>query len=338
MKLRIEAKTPYDVLIKESFGELEAALLPLLRSRRLLVVTDTNVAPLHLTALTEALPSFTLTPYIIKAGEEQKNLKSFGELLSFMAKEGFNRSDAVLALGGGVIGDLAGFTAASYMRGVPLVQCPTTLLAAVDSSVGGKTAVDLPEGKNLVGAFYQPRLTYINLSTLATLPEREVSSGMGEVTKYALLDKSIDEDLLRCGISRELILRSVKIKADIVARDEFDRGERALLNLGHTVGHAVEQLGNYTRSHGACVSIGIEYIIGMSQKYYGLSDATVERLRRLLAYSGNPTECEFGKEALLRQMAHDKKASEGGCDLILIRDVGDCRIVSLKKEEIAELL
>ncbi len=338
MKKRIYASTPYDVVTAHGFSSLGDELASLLPGKRILVVTDGNVAPLYLEGLLSALGDFLPIPYVIKAGEASKCIENFASILSFMAENGLKREDAVLSLGGGVVGDLAGFCAASYMRGIRFIQCPTTLLSMVDSSVGGKTALDLPEGKNLVGAFLQPSLVYINLDTLTTLPKREVRCGLGEVVKYALINKDVTEQMLKAGITEELITASIGVKAAIVEEDEFDRGRRALLNLGHTVGHAIEHLSGFSLSHGAAVCRGIARVIAMSKKYYSLSDEKESELLRILSYAGEEPSCPYSNEELLSLITRDKKATDGGVNFILIRDVGDCRIVPLTENEIKELL
>lgn len=338
MKKRIRASTPYDVITAHGFSSLNEALLPLLPGKRILVVTDENVAPLYLEALLSSLGGFLAIPYIIKAGEAEKCIENFANILSFMAEKGIKREDAVLALGGGVVGDLAGFCAASYMRGVRFIQCPTTLLSMVDSSVGGKTAIDLPEGKNLVGAFLQPSLVYINLDTLETLPPREIRCGMGEIVKYAFISESVREEMLKAGVTEELILSSIGVKAAIVEADEKDHGVRALLNLGHTVGHAIEHLSHFSLSHGASVCRGIAKAIHMSKKYYSLSDEKEKELLRIVSYAGEDLSCPYSDKELLSLIARDKKATADGVNFILIRDLGDCRAVPLSENEIKELL
>lgn len=338
MKKRIAASTPYDIVTERGFSALKEAIKPLLPGKRIVVITDDNVAPLYLSELLSALGDFIAIPYIVKAGESAKCIENFASILSFMVKNGLKREDAVLALGGGVVGDLAGFCAASYMRGVRLIQCPTTLLSMVDSSVGGKCALDLPEGKNLVGAFLQPTLVYINLNTLNTLPSREVRSGMGEVVKYAFISKSISEQLLKEGIGEELITSSIGVKAAIVEEDERDHGQRALLNLGHTVGHAIEHLSGFSLSHGASVLRGLAKIIRMSKKYYSFSDEKESEMLRLLSYADEELSCPYSDEELLSLLSRDKKATAEGINFVLIRDIGDCRIVPLSEEKIKELL
>ncbi len=338
MRLTINASKKYDIVTEKSFLFLKDEIGKFFNGRKILIVTDSNVAKLYLDEVKAVLSEYSVFTYVLEAGEESKNINNYVKILTFLAENGFYRNDLVVALGGGVVGDLAGFVAASYMRGVQLVQCPTTLLSGVDSSVGGKTAVDLPQGKNLVGAFYQPSLTYINLSTFSTLPEREVKCGMGEVVKYAYISTTISPELLKGGISEELVMECIKIKAKIVEEDEFDNGKRALLNLGHTIGHAIETLASFSLSHGSCVSKGIAKVIEMSKKYYSLAEEKCESLKKILTYSGEDESIPFKDEDILEQIKHDKKSANDGVSFLLIKDFGDVRIEKLTVDKIRELL
>ena len=260
--VEVRASGAYTVKIGSGLLDALGRELSALASGSVLVVTDSNVAPHYLQRACASLrqAGFAVCSVEIPAGESSKNLENFGLLLRVLAQKRLTRTDTVVALGGGVTGDLAGFAAASYLRGVRLVQVPTTLLAMVDSSVGGKTAVDLPEGKNLVGAFHQPALVLCDTDTLDTLPEAVFREGCAEVIKTAILfDRPLFRQLAQqgTGFDREdVIARCVAHKRDIVAEDEFENGSRRLLNLGHTVGHAVEKCSGYTVSHGAAVAIG----------------------------------------------------------------------------------
>ncbi len=338
MRLTINVSKKYDVVTEQSFLPLKEEVKKFFKGNKVLIVTDSNVEKLYLEEVKSALDDYSLFSFVIEAGEESKNIDNYVKILTFLAENGFYRNDLVVALGGGVVGDLAGFVSSSYMRGVTLVQCPTTLLAGVDSSVGGKTAVDLPQGKNLAGAFYQPSLTYINLSTFNTLPEREVRCGMGEIVKYAFISSSITEDMLKGGDIEKLVMECVKIKAQIVEEDEYDNGKRALLNLGHTIGHAIETLANFSLSHGSCVSKGIARVIDMSKKYYSLTEEKCREFKRILEYSGESVDIPFSNEEILEQIKHDKKSAKDGVSFLLIKDVGDVRIEKLTLEKIKELL
>ncbi len=337
MRLTINALRKYDIVTDYSYANLKKEIKRFFTGRRILIITDSIVENLYLDVVKKELNEFEVFSFVIQAGEASKNIDNYVKILNFLADSGFLRDDLVLALGGGVVGDLAGFVGATYMRGITLVQCPTTVLSGVDSSVGGKTAVDLAQGKNLVGSFYQPHLTYINLSTFETLNELEVKCGFGEIIKYAYISKSITEELLKEGITEQLIIECLKIKAKIVEEDEFDKGKRALLNLGHTIGHAIETLANFSLSHGSCVLKGISKVIDMSKKFYGLSDDKKVELKKLLNYAGENIDIPYSNEQILEQIKKDKKTESDGVNFLLIKDIGEVRIEKLTFDEIKML-
>lgn len=264
----------------------------------------------------------------VPAGESSKCLAEFGSILSTMAAAGLSRSCVVLAIGGGVVGDLAGYVAASYLRGVRFIQMPTTLLAMVDSSVGGKTGINLPEGKNLVGAFYQPELVVIDLDFLSTLPPREFSAGMAEVVKYGIIRDPALFAAVESGRPADLaavVRRCVEIKAEVVAGDEKETtGLRAILNFGHTLGHAIEQAGGYgTLLHGEAISIGMSGACFLSERVCGLDPAVSARIRAALAAQGLPlTQAGLDYEALAPALGRDKKATSKGLRWILCPELG----------------
>lgn len=317
-------------------GQLQAPI-----PGQLLIVTDANVGPLYVNRLKQAIGQPNCPVWQMPAGEAEKNLDRFTELLNTMAEQRLGRDSCLLALGGGVIGDLAGFAAACYMRGIAFVQIPTSLLAMVDSSVGGKTAVDLPAGKNLVGAFHQPKAVWIDTAVLQTLPEREYRAGLAEVVKYgaiadsdffnwlesnadALLNK--DPDALTSAISH-----CCAQKAGVVARDETEQGERALLNFGHTFGHALEVLLDYSALvHGEAVAIGMVLAADFSARCGLSSTEDAQRLRVLLKKFELPVHVPSGMDAkaIVAKMHLDKKASNGRIRLILWRGIGNAMIVS----------
>ena len=338
MRLTVNALRKYDVVTETSFLPLVKEFKNFFNGNKILIVTDSNVEKLYLEELTNLLIDYQVFYYVLDAGESSKTINNYINIINFLADNSFCRKDMIIALGGGVVGDLAGFVASSYMRGIVLVQCPTTLLASVDSSVGGKTGVDLPQGKNLVGAFYQPYLTYINLSTFSSLPEGEVRCGLGEIVKYAYISTSISEELLSQGITQELIIECIKIKAQIVSEDEFDNGKRAILNLGHTIGHAIESLANYTLSHGSCVSLGIKKVIEMSAKFYNLPIEKVTSFNKILSFAGESRCISFDAEKIIEKISMDKKALKDGVNFILIKDFGDVRIEKLSLDKIKELM
>lgn len=316
------------------------ALAALVPGRHALVVTDANVAPHYLPAVQAALAGKQVGTVVLPPGEQEKTLARFGEVMAALAALGASRDATVLALGGGVVGDLAGFAAACWMRGVRFVQLPTTLLAMVDSSVGGKTAVDLPQGKNLVGAFHQPAAVLADTATLDTLPPRELRAGLAEVVKYgalgdagffAWLERHAGALLARdAGTLAEAIARCCAHKAGIVARDETERGERMLLNLGHTFGHAIETEQGYGGLlHGEAVAVGMVLAARLSARLGRAPAADAERLAALLERFGLPTTIPAGLDpaALLARMRLDKKAVSGTLRLILWRGLGQADVV-----------
>ncbi|TAL83245.1 MAG: 3-dehydroquinate synthase [Rhodanobacter sp.] len=312
-----------------------------LRGRHVLVLSNTTVAPLYLERLSQGLQGLTWSSFLLDDGEAHKSFANVGRALEALGQLGATRDACVIALGGGVVGDLAGFTAACWMRGIDFIQIPTTLLAMVDSSVGGKTGVNLPTGKNLVGAFHQPRAVVADIVTLETLPEREYRAGLAEVIKGAAIgDEAFFnwlEQQVEALIAREptvlieAIARKVRYKAGVVSRDETEQGERALLNLGHTFGHALETAGGYTRLlHGEGVAIGMVLAARLSERL-GMSDAThTARLQHLLQRLGLPMviPTAMDPQQLLALMRLDKKNSAGQLRLILWRGVGHAEIVS----------
>jgi len=316
-----------------------------IRGGHALIVSDGNVAPLYAQRLHDALARVPGTPLhcealTLPAGEAHKNLDAVSKVLDALARLGATRDACVLALGGGVVGDIAGFAAACWMRGIDFVQFPTTLLAMVDSSVGGKTGVDHSTGKNLIGAFHQPRAVIADLGTLATLPDRELRAGVAEVVKTACIGDADFFDWLEAHVDALLaadseilthaIARCCRFKAGVVERDERESGERALLNFGHTFGHAIEtETGYDALLHGEAVAIGMLLAARLSAQL-GMADAAdTERLRALLDRIGLPTEPPSGiaADALLSRMQMDKKNRAGALRLILWRGIGRAEIV-----------
>ena len=321
--------------------EIGSGLLPALgpkvaalgKAKKVCIVSDSTVWPLYGPAADASLHAAGLETcaFVFPAGEASKNGATYLEILNFLAENRLTRSDLLIALGGGVVGDLTGFAAATYLRGVRFVQVPTTLLAAVDSSVGGKTAIDLPAGKNLAGAFCQPSLVLCDVECLATLPEDIFRDGCAEVIKTAILfDEPLFLELVRDGLrfDRERVIAAcVAHKRDVVVADEFDRGERQLLNLGHTFGHAVEKLSNFNLSHGKAVAIGTA-IAARTAVAQGLCDqGTASRIMWLLERFGLPIFTHHSAAELLDSALSDKKRSGDTVNLILPKAVGSCAIV-----------
>ncbi len=299
------------------------------------VVTDDVVAPLYLGTVEKGIRA-EVCSFVVPSGEKSKSLSQYAALTEFLAKHNFTRKDALVALGGGVVGDLTGFVASTYQRGIDFYQLPTTLLAMVDASVGGKTALNLPQGKNLVGTFYQPKAVLVNVDALHTLPSEQMHNGWGEVQKYALLSTQIASLIDGCD-NFKLIEACLRFKTEIVEKDECEHGCRMLLNLGHTVGHALEALSGYTLSHGECVAKGLVQTLEISKKYYSLSDEVVERCKKLLGnFAGDALP--FSSREIFAQIKHDKKSFGDGLNFVMIHDVGDCRMEKISFDELEKLL
>lgn len=341
----VTASRNYEVKIGRGLlDRVGEELRSLTRTDNIAIVTDSNVAPLYLDRLEGSLRAagYTVYRFVFPAGEASKNGETYLKLLGFLADHRLTRTDTVVALGGGVTGDLAGFAAATYLRGLGFVQVPTTLLAAVDSSVGGKTAIDLPEGKNLAGAFYQPMAVLCDLDPLDTLPEAVFREGCAEVIKYAVL---FDEDLFRHLWDRgpdfdrgQVVARCVECKRDVVKADELDTGARQLLNLGHTVGHGIERASNYTVSHGAAVAAGMAVVSRAAAKMGVCAGETAEKIEEILRRFGLPTGTDYPAEALLAGMLSDKKRSGDTINLILPEKIGRCRIQKTKVADLPSVL
>lgn len=297
------------------------------------VITDSNVAPHYLGSVVKSLEGVGLTvrSVTLPAGEKTKSFNTLPMLYSLALEAGLTRSDVVVTLGGGVIGDLGGFMAATYMRGVKFVQIPTSLLAQVDSSVGGKVGVDLPEGKNLVGAFHQPACVLIDPDTLSTLPAHFIADGMGEVIKYGCIKDEVLFNLLE-DINGDktrlfehiddIIYTCVDIKRRVVECDERESGERKLLNFGHTYGHALEKLNNFEMSHGAAVAVGMEYITRISEKKGQTEKGCAERISRVCKAFGLDEKPSADTDGIVSAVKNDKKGGKGGLDVVLLEKIG----------------
>jgi 3-dehydroquinate synthase len=330
-------------------GSIGARVASLGGSHRVGVVTDSTVRGLYADDVLRSLRAASLDPALVEVadGEESKSLASLSFLYDRFLEAGLDRRSTVIALGGGVIGDLAGFAAATFLRGVPFIQVPTTLLAQVDSSVGGKTGVNLPQGKNLVGAFYQPRLVWIDVLTLTTLPQRQVRAGLAEVIKYgAILSAELFEYLERSldrllGLEDEALVNVVgdccRLKASVVSEDERESGLRAILNFGHTLGHALEQMTDYRRYlHGEAVAVGMVFAARLSAER-GLCPVDVAtRIERLVERAGLPSRLPGGLSAdsLLRAVGADKKIQDGKVRFVGLQSIGKTCFVDLAGAEI----
>lgn len=323
----------------DGLGETAASVA---RGRLAFVVTDGTVGALYLARATASLSAagFRTASCAVPAGEASKSQERLTELYGRFHEAGLTRSDLVVALGGGVVGDLAGFAAATWMRGVPVLQVPTTLLAQVDSSIGGKTGIDLPFGKNLVGAFHQPSAVVMDTALLGTLPRARMAEGMAEVVKYGCI---ADEDLFQAVETGFLDLdwlveRCVLIKTGVVSRDEKDTGERMMLNFGHTVGHAVEKVSGFALSHGESVAVGMAAAVRIGERLGVTPHGTAERIESVLVHQGLPVRAALDSDAVAEAMATDKKRLSGRVHFVFLEKIGEAALHPLPLSELVALL
>jgi len=330
----------YPIIITEKSATEDSSMAkqvaPYISGRQVLIVTNDIVAPLYLKSLEDELAQqFTVKVCVLPDGEQYKNQTSIDQIYDALMAEHFNRDVTLIALGGGVVGDMTGFAAASFMRGVNFIQIPTTLLSQVDSSVGGKTGINHAQGKNMIGAFWQPQIVLAEMSTLKTLPARELSAGLAEVIKYALI---MDADFLTwlehnlpammaldLAVLGEAVKRCCQYKADVVAQDERESGVRALLNFGHTFGHVIETHEGYGNwLHGEAVAAGMVQAAELSQKLGWLTNEDVARIKRVLTLANLPiTPPAIDVQTALDLMGHDKKVKHGQIRLILLKSIGE---------------
>ena len=337
----VRASRPYEVTIGrgllDTVGRQAAGQW---KGRSAAVVSDSTVAPHYLNRVKDSLEraGFRVHSFVFPAGEDQKNGGTYLKLLEFLAARRLTRADGLIALGGGVVGDLAGFAAATFLRGIGFLQLPTTLLAAVDSSVGGKTAIDLTNGKNLAGAFYQPQAVLCDLDTLDTLPAEVFADGCAEVIKYGMIgDPALLARLETVDFRadpEELVARCVAQKRDLVEQDEFDTGARQLLNLGHTLGHGVEACSGYTVSHGRAVAIGMTLVTRAAVAFGRCPAEVLPRLRRLLERYGLPDATAYSAQALYEKTLSDKKRSGDTISLVVPIAWGASQLVRIPVSEL----
>jgi 3-dehydroquinate synthase len=341
--LKVElADRSYPIHIGKNLLSDASLILPHLKRKHVAIVTNTTVAPLYLDKLSQTLQAagVQVIPIILPDGEAYKNSETLNTIYDVLLQNRCERSTTLIALGGGVIGDLTGYAAATYLRGVPFIQVPTTLLSQVDSSVGGKTGINHPLGKNMIGAFYQPQLVLADIDTLQTLPAREFAAGMAEVIKYGLIRDADFFDWLELNMASLMqlngavlsyaIYRSCQNKADVVAKDEHEQGERALLNLGHTFGHAIENAMGYgVWLHGEAVAAGTMMAADLSQRMGWLTQADVARIQKSFEAANLPIAApSLGVERYLDLMGLDKKVENGKIRLILQQGIGKSVITS----------
>lgn len=344
--VRVDASASYDVLIDEYSLDEAGTLAASIGGDAAFVVSDSNVAPLYLDRVKRSLSQagFSVSEFVFEAGERSKNLSTYGACLQAMAEAGLTRSSLVVALGGGVVGDMAGFAAATYMRGCRCMQIPTSLLACIDSSVGGKTAVDLSQGKNLVGAFFQPSAVLIDTSALATLPPHFFTDGCAEAVKYgviadeglfALLESPLKQGDARLG---DVIARCVAIKRDIVQADEHEKGERMLLNFGHTLGHAIEKASDFDITHGFAVACGMA-MAARACATRRLCDAVdAERVESVVRAYGMPVRPSFSAERIYEAALADKKRRGSTMNVVSMEGIGCCRVTPLDLDDFARFV
>lgn len=345
MKIQVEAQKPYDVLIEEGgIYKTGERILPFCKSKYVAIVTDETVDALWGKTVEKSLrdAGIRFVKKVIKPGESSKNAENYIALLEFLAEHEVTRTDLILALGGGVVGDLAGFAAATFLRGIDFVQVPTTLLAMVDSSVGGKTAIDLQAGKNLAGAFYQPKLVLCDPKTLDTLPETILADGCAEVIKYGVLgSESLFSHMKEKGLEFDksaVIRECVAMKSHIVHKDEFDRGERQLLNFGHTFGHAVEKRSQFCLSHGKAVSIGMVMMAKSAAEKGLCAENVVTEIKAACEKIGLPTQTEFTAAEIYTALLSDKKRQGDSLTLVVPEKIGKCSLRSTAISEVAGFL
>lgn len=337
----VSASKNYDIHIGSGLlSSLGQQVKKLGKATKVCVVSESTVYPLYGKTVEDSLlaSGFSVEHFVFPAGEASKNGTVFLELLNFLAEYGMTRSDIIVALGGGVVGDLAGFAASCFLRGIRFVQVPTTLLAAVDSSVGGKTAIDLPSGKNLAGSFCQPSLVICDIDCLNTLRLEVFQDGCAETIKYGILyDPDLFAHLEQNGLNfdREAVItRCVELKRDVVNRDEFDTGDRMKLNLGHTIGHGVEARSHFELSHGRSVAIGMAMIARASVAKQLLDGHACSRILQILEKFGLPVQTSYPTDELLSYMLSDKKRNGNTVKLIVPRSIGECDVIPVPVDEL----
>lgn len=343
LSIDYEQEPCYEIHLEQDFDKLVPLLhkLGYQREKKVCIITDSNVASFYQETLETLLKDYfqTCITFVFPAGEEQKHTGTVGAAYEHLIRHEFDRKDFLIALGGGVVGDLTGFTAATYLRGIDFIQIPTTLLSQVDSSIGGKTGVDFMQYKNMVGAFYMPKLVYMNLSVLHSLPAEQYFSGMGEILKHGQIkdaayfhqvvqnhDRIAKRDI---GALEEMVYGSCKIKGDVVQRDPKEQGERALLNFGHTIGHAIEKLSRFQLLHGECVALGMTGAAYLSVRYGTYTSEDQKRLEDAISMFRLPTRLKqpkFTPEDVLAATKLDKKMESGRVKFILLQKPGEAYI------------
>lgn len=337
-------KKPYEIIIgNDIFDIIPKKIKELTKAKTVVVITDDNVDKLYSDKVLKLLgdAGFNTLKFVFVHGEANKTMVTICDILEFLAENNVTRSDVIIALGGGIVGDVSGYAAASYLRGIDFIQVPTTFLASIDSSVGGKTGVNLKSGKNLAGAFYQPRLVVCDTKTFETLPEENFKEGVSEAIKYGVIcDKGLFDMLLENENTdiESIIQRCVSIKAQIVAEDEFDTGKRQLLNFGHTIGHAIEKATNFGVTHGIAVGIGMAIISKIGDSLGWSREDTHSQIIKCLENNNIPTNIDVKNEELLSAMLKDKKRNGDTINLVISEKIGNCVLKSIKVSELKDVL
>ncbi len=338
-RITVSASKTYDIVIEDGIIKSTGALIKEIKAGgKVAVIADETTSALFGETVKKSLENegFAVSEFTVPAGEESKSAENYIWLLNSLAEANLSRSDFIVALGGGVVGDLTGFVAATYLRGISFVQIPTTLLSAVDSSVGGKTAINLNAGKNLAGAFFQPSLVICDTAIIKSLPDAIFADGMAEVIKYGAIRNAKILDLVKCGAKEnieEIISECVKIKRDIVANDEFDHGERQLLNLGHTPAHAIEKNSSFAVSHGKAVAIGMVLMASAAEKLGLCENGVSKELSELCRMFSLPTECDYSAEELFSVAMSDKKRANGMITLVVPKMRGESILMKMPEND-----
>ena len=343
--ISVTASKSYNVVIgNDILSQVGAYVAAVKTPCKAVIISDTNVMPIYGQIVTDSLTKagFNVKEYVFPAGENSKTGQVYLDILNFLATVQMTRTDLLIALGGGVVGDMTGFVAATFLRGISFIQVPTSLLAMVDSSVGGKTAIDLPAGKNLAGAFYQPDLVLCDISTLATLPDNVFKDGCAEVIKYGILYDPVLFDHLDqfgLGFDKETVIsRCIELKRDVVAEDEYDRGSRQKLNLGHTIGHGIEACSQYSISHGSAVAAGIAIVSRSAANCSICNNNTCTQVLSVIKKFGLPTQTDFDATMLYEWALSDKKRTADIVNLIVPKAIGDCIILPTKTDDLKSFI
>ena len=337
-ELQVNASGKYGVYITRGMENFREKAVAKAIGKKVAIVTDSEVNKIYGDALLPFFNDKSVIKIVVPSGEDSKNGENYFKILNTLAENGFTREDSLVAFGGGMVGDLTAFAASTYMRGITVIAVPTTILSMVDSSVGGKTAINLRAGKNLCGTFYQPKAVYINADFINTLPKRELLSGYGEILKYALLERTINISSLTQKADEKLIYDCLKIKRDIVEKDEKENGIRAFLNLGHTVGHALEKLYEYKVSHGECVAKGLKFSVFASKELYSLKDETVEEMTKLLTSFDHDFSVDFTAKEIAEKTVSDKKCRGETINFVALKGIGKPSIEKLTLNQLFLLL